>query len=446
MWNGRCARCGDAPGGRWRGGDGQAATGQAVTGQAATSRVQALLGEALRHHQAGQLDQAEPLYRRILADTPAHQAALANLAMLYHQRRALAEAERWYSKALAVQRTPELLSNLAMLRREQGDLVGTERLLTEALVLRPDFPDALYNLGVTLIDADRPADAIVPLSKRARDPAAGPDVHANLARALLAVGATERALRHGRQALALKDRHACMAFQARGGQPLASAPVPPFDPTRPQQNVVAFSLWGTRATYVDGAIANAGLVRALYPGWTCRVYLDSSVPQQALDALRQAGAQIVPMPHTGTQYGLFWRFFAADDEEVKYFLCRDADLRINTQEVAAVAEWLRSGRPFHIMRDAPFHTELMLAGLWGGIGGRLRGIRAGIDRFYRPTDHRWADQDFLRLEIWPRIRAQTMSHDRCYDLFGAQPFPTAGRLIAPDHVGAGFQLSDPAGV
>jgi Flp pilus assembly protein TadD len=408
----------------------------------AASPVQLLLGEALRQHQARQLDRAEQLYRRILADAPAHPAALANMGMLFHQRRALDEAEKWYAAALAVQRTPELLNNFAMLRRAQKDTAGAEQLLTEALALRPDFPDGLYNLGLTMIDAGRPGDAIAPLSKRARDPAAGPEVHANLARTLHAVGRTPEALPHGQQALLLKDRKACTDFQARGGRPLDSEPAPPFDPARPQHNVVAFSLWGSRRTYVEGAVANARLVRVFYPGWTCRIYVDDSVPHAALDALRQAGAQIVAMPQTNSHYGLFWRFFAADDEQVRYFLCRDADSRINSQEAAAVAEWLGSGRQFHVMRDAPFHTELILAGLWGGVGGRLRGIRTWIDRHFRPTDHRWADQDFLRVEIWPRIREQAMIHDGFYSLFSARPFPTAGRLTAPDHVGAGHVVLD----
>jgi hypothetical protein len=276
--------------------------------------------------------------------------------------------------------------------------------------------------------------------QRARGPSAGPDVHANLARALHAVGRTSEALPHGQQALLLKDRQACQDFQARGERPLAAEPAPPFDATRPQQNVVAFSLWGTRPTYVEGAIANARLVPVFYPGWTCRIYVDDSVPPSALDALRQAGAEIVVMPTAISHYGLFWRFFVADDEQVRYFVCRDADSRINSQEKAAVTEWLGSGRPFHVMRDSPYHTELILAGLWGGVGGRLRGIRTWIDRFFRPTDHRWADQDFLRLEIWPRIRDQAMIHDGFYALFGARPFPPEGRLTAPDHVGAGHTL------
>lgn len=402
--------------------------------------LQALLVEALRHHQAGALDQAEQFYRRMLLERPGHQAALANLGMVFHQRRALAEAETWYARALAAERTPEVLNNLATLRREQGDLAGAERLLAEVLTLRPDDPDGLYNLGLTLIDAGRPDEAVAPLSQRARDPQAGADIHANLARALHAAGRTPEALRYGRQALLLKDRQARADFKARGGRTLPRVPPPRFDPSHPERNVIAFSLWGTRATYVEGAIANARLATTVYPGWRCRIYLDDTVPFAAVDALRRAGAQLVTMPRSDGRSGLFWRFLAADDDEVSYFLCRDADSRINTQEAAAVAEWLGSGRPFHIMRDAPFHTELMLAGLWGGVGGRLRGIRTWIDRFYRANLHRWADQDFLRTEIWPRISAQTLIHDSFYDLFDARRYPAAGRLTAPDHVGAGFRL------
>ena len=407
--------------------------------------VEALLGEALKHHQANRIDQAEALYRRILADEPRHIAALSNMAMLHHQRQALVEAEQWYGKALAVRQTPELLSNLAMLHRGRGELKEAETLLNEALALRPNFPDALYNLGVTLIDAERPADAIAPLAQRARDPRAGADVHANLARALRAVGRTSEAVLHGRQALLIKDKAACAAFAARGGQPLPNEAVPAFDVSKPQHNVIAFSLWGDRATYVEGAISNVGLARTLYAGWVCRIYADSSVPQAAIDTLARDGAQVVMMPRAEGHSGLFWRFLAADDAQVRYFLCRDADARLNTQEQAAVAAWLRSGQPFHIMRDALFHTELMLAGLWGGVGGRLRGIRTWIEQFYRPASHRWVDQDFLRAEVWPRIRAQTLIHDSWYDLFDAQQFPPEGRLTPPNHVGAGYRLPDPFG-
>lgn len=412
--------------------------GQAIALNVKAASYHVSLGRVLKAQ--GKLEEAVTCYRMAIAIRPDDLDALNSLGATLSELRRLAEAEAFFTQALAVQRTPALLSNLGLLRREQGDLAAAERLLREALTLQPDFANALYNLGMTMIDADRPAEAIAFLAQRAGDPDAPVAVDANLARAFFSIGDRMQALRHGRRALLRKHEQACMNFQARGGQKLAAAAVPRFDPARPEQNIVAFSLWGTQATYVEGAIANAGLVRTLYPGWTCRVYLDNSVPQDACDALCRAGAQIVTMPQTGTHYGLFWRFFAADDEQVRYFLCRDADFRINTQEVAAVADWLRSGRPFHVMRDAPFHTELMLAGLWGGSGSHLRDIRGRIDRFYRPAMHRWVDQDFLRTEIWPSICEQTTIHDSCYELFGALPYPMAGRLPAGDHVGACHNL------
>ncbi|HEV3248241.1 MAG TPA: tetratricopeptide repeat protein [Beijerinckiaceae bacterium] len=411
-------------------------------GPTGATKMDALIATALAHHQAGRFDQAQALYERIVAFEPAHPTALANLAMLHQQRLAFTEAERWYARALAVKRTPEILSNLSVLRRAQGDLAGAERLLIEALALDPGRTDTLYNLGLTRMDAGKPAEAVAPLLQATCDPNASPDVFANLARVYLSIGRRDEALRHGEETLRRKDRHARASFAARGLRPLEPVAAPRFDPTRPQHNIIAFSLWGTKATYVGGAIANAELARALYPGWTCRIYADPTVPQTALDRMRKAGAQIAMMPLADRHYGLFWRFFAADDPQVHYFLCRDADSRLNSQEVEATKAWLESGKAFHVMRDAPFHMELMLAGLWGGVGGRLRGIREWIDRFYRSTEHRWIDQDFLRLEVWPRIREEVLIHDSHHTLFGARPFPPEGRLTAPNHVGAGHLLPE----
>jgi Flp pilus assembly protein TadD len=404
--------------------------------------VEALVRAALAHHQAGRFDEAKALYERILAVDPAHQATLANLAMLHQQRLSFAEAERWYAKALAVKRTAALLSNLSVLRRTQGDLADAERLLIEALALEPSRTDMLYNLGLTRVDAGRPAEAVEPFLQATRDPDAHPEIFANLARAYLSIGRREEARRHGEETLRRKDRHARAAFEARGLRVLEPVVAPRFDPGRPEHNIIAFSLWGAKATYVEGAIANAELTPLLYPGWTCRIYVDPTVPQHALERMRKAGAQIAMMPLADRHYGLFWRFFAADDPKVRYFLCRDADSRLNSQEAQATRAWLESGKAFHIMRDAPFHMELMLAGLWGGVGARLSGIREWIDQFYRSTEHRWIDQDFLRLEVWPRIHEQVLIHDSNFTLFDARPFPPEGRLTPPDHVGAGHLLPE----
>ena len=46
------------------------------------------------------------------------------------------------------------------------------------------------------------------------------------------------------------------------------------------------------------------------------------------------------------------------------FVSRDLDSLFSHREQAAVEEWLKSEKYFHIMRDHPAHDEVILAGLW----------------------------------------------------------------------------------
>ena len=88
-------------------------------------------------------------------------------------------------------------------------------------------------------------------------------------------------------------------------------------------------------------------------------------------------------PPTGS--GLFWRFLVEDDPDVDIYLVRDADSVINVKERWAVADWLNSGKAFHVMRDNPQHSELMLAGMWGAHRGNIGGMRKRIEAASRPA-------------------------------------------------------------
>ena len=50
--------------------------------------------------------------------------------------------------------------------------------------------------------------------------------------------------------------------------------------------------------------------------------------------------------------------------QVDVLLSRDLDSRISAREVAAVREWLGSGRGVHSMRDHPTHWVPMLGSAW----------------------------------------------------------------------------------
>jgi hypothetical protein len=133
-----------------------------------------------------------------------------------------------------------------------------------------------------------------------------------------------------------------------------------------------------------------------------------------------------------------WRFLIAGDPQVGRYLCRDCDCRPSIRETAAVAEWIAAKTQFHVMRDHPMHTDLILAGLWGGISGALPNLKTDLDSF--PFRIKHSDQDFLAVKVWPQAKKSMTLHDSYYDLFDARPFPILPPADLRDHVGNGFKI------
>lgn len=46
-------------------------------------------------------------------------------------------------------------------------------------------------------------------------------------------------------------------------------------------------------------------------------------------------------------------------------MSRDLDSRFSDREYAAVQDWLKSDKVFHVMRDHPLHDFSIFGGLWG---------------------------------------------------------------------------------
>lgn len=202
---------------------------------------------------------------------------------------------------------------------------------------------------------------------------------------------------------------------------------PPISIESPEQNIIAFSLFGDQPRYCETAILNVIEARKIYPEWRCRFYVDESVPSSVLSRLQQHGAQLVLVsPEQQQISGLFWRFFVMDDPEVKRFLIRDADSLISMREREAVDEWLQSDRWFHVMRDYYSHTELILAGMWGGCTGIFHQIETSIRQYIasgRYLNERVIDQHFLRYCIWPTLQQSVITHDRYLFADNASRFP-----------------------
>lgn len=101
--------------------------------------------------------------------------------------------------------------------------------------------------------------------------------------------------------------------------------------------IIAFSLYGNKKLYTHGAIANVELANVVYPNWTCRFYVDDSVPKGITNKLLSLGAQVYFVEKnnflTDRQRSL-WRFLALG--EVCRVIFRDTDSRVNMKEKYAV--------------------------------------------------------------------------------------------------------------
>ena len=204
-----------------------------------------------------------------------------------------------------------------------------------------------------------------------------------------------------------------------------------------ERNVVSFSLFGGDSKYCETAVLNALDQPRIYPHWTCRFYVDDSVPAHTRRRLVEAGAQVVVPDSVAARWpGPMWRFLALDDPHVDRALFRDADSVVSMREADAVDAWLQSGKHFHAMRDSGTHTELLLAGLWGAVRGSLPPLRDLMRRFLAraPESAHFADQYFLREYVWPHARRSLLQHDSVFGFLDASPFP-GGPTPDDFHVG-----------
>jgi hypothetical protein len=130
------------------------------------SKLEAALQEAIQHHQAGRLDEAERLYRRILRERPSHTGANNALGIALKDQGKLDEAAAVFRRVVAV--APDNApahSNLGNILFSQGKLEEAEASYRRALALKPDMADALKNLGLVIVDRGRFADSL-PLFRR----------------------------------------------------------------------------------------------------------------------------------------------------------------------------------------------------------------------------------------------------------------------------------------
>jgi hypothetical protein len=221
---------------------------------------------------------------------------------------------------------------------------------------------------------------------------------------------------------------------------LPPGPPPQFEATQKQENVISYCLWGNDQRYIVPLLENLKLRSHLFPAWTIRIYIDNSVSGDVLGKLRNGGADLIDKSsESGAPFyrRLLWRFEVANDRAVRRFLVRDADSLLSVKERVAVDAWLATDSYFHVMRDFYTHTDLMLAGMWGGVANVLPDLKKLWDA-YRSSkmQGRTADQRFLGDAVWPTASQSCVIHDSIFTgCLGSVSFPPYGDLLPGHHIG-----------
>ncbi|MFO1083238.1 MAG: tetratricopeptide repeat protein [Reyranellaceae bacterium] len=120
-----------------------------------------LLGEALAHHRAGRLSNAEPLYRQVLGIEPRQPDALHLLGVLAHQVSRHDVAADLIGQAIAVKPDdPNFHGHLGAALRHLGRFDEAVASYDRSLALRPDHAETHNNRGMALRAAGRLGEAL----------------------------------------------------------------------------------------------------------------------------------------------------------------------------------------------------------------------------------------------------------------------------------------------
>src|SRR5215472_3883548 len=135
------------------------------------------LAVAMEHHQAGRLDRAEAIYRKVLQKNPGNVDALHLLGLAAFNRGHLERAIQLIGRALAA--APNLAPahiNLGNAQRAAGRLAEAVASYRRAIALKPDLWDAHSNLALVLCEQGNPAAALTHAERAVQQNPRHPDV------------------------------------------------------------------------------------------------------------------------------------------------------------------------------------------------------------------------------------------------------------------------------
>lgn len=171
--------------------------------------VNQLCERALQFHRAGQLRQAESLYRQILQIDPCHPDALLLLGMIAHKVGRNDQAIEFMRQAIRYRPNYiEAFNNLGNVLKDQGKLDEAIASYRKALELKPDFFEVHNNLANAMKEQGKLEEAVTEYQQALHLKPDSFETYNNLGTAFQDLGKLEEAIANFQQALNLKPDYA----------------------------------------------------------------------------------------------------------------------------------------------------------------------------------------------------------------------------------------------
>ncbi|TGG96885.1 MAG: tetratricopeptide repeat protein, partial [Aphanocapsa feldmannii 277cV] len=178
--------------------------GFAKSNDAQSKRAQ----QALSLIHQGKLEEAEFIYRKLIQEGVRNEGVFRNLAVICGIQGKKKDMVELLKEALSIKPNyPDALYNLGIALRQHGDLEGAIASYRKALAIKPNYPGALYNLGNALQEQGDLEGAIVSYKKSLSIKPNYPDALYNLGIALRRQRDLEGAIVSYRKVLAIKPNY-----------------------------------------------------------------------------------------------------------------------------------------------------------------------------------------------------------------------------------------------
>jgi tetratricopeptide (TPR) repeat protein len=155
------------------------------------------INEAVDHHRAGRLFEAEEIYRGILGVDPEHHLALGLLGAIAYAAGQNEQALEFITKAIAAKPDyTDAHNNLGTVLLAMGRCDEALTSLNNAISLSPNNADTHCNKGVALRWLDRPEEALASFRRAVEVQSNFADAHLNLSYLLITLGQNQEGLDH----------------------------------------------------------------------------------------------------------------------------------------------------------------------------------------------------------------------------------------------------------